>query len=86
MKQYFESVEESYPSIVSNVVRTSSRLQPQAVGIARCRLCTLPVTKDQLGIEGWEGNQDGERVLEDKYGLCYGCSRTMTPEAAALLP
>jgi cytoplasmic tRNA 2-thiolation protein 2 len=86
MKQYFESVEESYPSIVSNVVRTSSRLQPLAVGVARCKLCTLPVTKDQLGIDGWEGNQDGEEDLANNYGLCYGCSRTMTPESASLLP
>jgi cytoplasmic tRNA 2-thiolation protein 2 len=86
MMQYFESVEESYPSIVSNVVRTSSRLQPTSVGTQRCKLCTLPVTKGQLGIESWEGNQDTDEPLEDHLGLCYGCSRTMRSEAVALLP
>ncbi|RAL68532.1 hypothetical protein DID88_007259 [Monilinia fructigena] len=28
MAQYFESVEENFPSIVANVVRTSSKLKP----------------------------------------------------------
>jgi cytoplasmic tRNA 2-thiolation protein 2 len=86
MKQYFESVEESYPSIVSNVVRTSSRLRPLSVGTQRCKLCMLPVTKDQLGIESWEGNQDNDEPLDDHLGLCYGCSRTMNLEAVVLLP
>ncbi|KAF2665198.1 hypothetical protein BT63DRAFT_429127 [Microthyrium microscopicum] len=87
MKQYFESVEESYPSIVSNVVRTSTKLQPSVVGLRRCKLCTHPVTKEQLGIESWEGTQDSEKDPSgDKLELCYGCSRTIPESAIPLLP
>lgn len=87
MKQYFESAEEQYPSIVSNVVRTSGRLHPGIIGMQRCKLCTLPVTKDQLGIEGWEGIQEIEVSKTDgELGLCYGCSRSVPAEAISLLP
>jgi cytoplasmic tRNA 2-thiolation protein 2 len=87
MKQYFESAEDQYPSIVSNVVRTSTRLQPASIGIQRCNLCTLPVTIDQLGISSWEGIQEVEvNVLDCELGLCYGCSRDIPAEAVALLP
>jgi cytoplasmic tRNA 2-thiolation protein 2 len=87
LKQYFESVEQSYPSIVSNVVRTSNKLQPPLVGTKRCKLCTLPVTHNQLGISSWEGNQDTQNGgPHSHWGLCYGCSRSVTADAAALLP
>ncbi|KAF2421531.1 hypothetical protein EJ08DRAFT_491389 [Tothia fuscella] len=88
MRQYFESVEESYPSIVSNVVRTTSKLQaPLDANISLCKLCKLPVNDDKLGIHGWGGDQailtDAD---EDRLGLCYGCSRAVGREGAALLP
>jgi cytoplasmic tRNA 2-thiolation protein 2 len=87
MKQYFDSAEEQYPSIVSNVVRTSGRLHAGLIGAQRCKLCILPVTKDQLGIEGWEGIQEVEsRRIESKLELCYGCSRSVPVEALSLLP
>jgi cytoplasmic tRNA 2-thiolation protein 2 len=88
MKQYFESVEESYPSIVSNVVRTSGKLQaPPDPNVETCRLCRLPVDGDQLGIHGWGGDQaDLTDAAEDRLGLCYGCARSVTREAASLLP
>ncbi|KAJ4299751.1 Cytoplasmic tRNA 2-thiolation protein 2 [Kalmusia sp. IMI 367209] len=46
MKQYFESVEENFPSIVSNVVRTTGKLEatPSSAGTPRCDLCSMPVT------------------------------------------
>ncbi|KAL1635064.1 Cytoplasmic tRNA 2-thiolation protein 2 [Diplodia intermedia] len=37
MKQYFESVERDYPSIVANVVRTSSKLEPATTVDDRCQ-------------------------------------------------
>lgn len=86
MKQYSESIEDNYPNILSNVAKTSRKLfQPDSVAVRRCNLCKIPVTQDQLGIQGWAGNQDGEAQNVDAK-LCYGCSRTVPPEAAALLP
>lgn len=83
MAQYFESVEENYPSIVANVVRTSSKLKAPAVAdmSASCGLCRLPVSKDTDGIYGWGGDQSSHTrfaELESDHGiLCYGCARSI---------
>lgn len=90
MAQYFQSVEENYPSIVANVVRTSSKLQaPQAgADTLQCNLCDLPVEKGTDGIFGWGGDQSVDaRERDAAYHrnndrnpdgiLCYGCSRSV---------
>jgi cytoplasmic tRNA 2-thiolation protein 2 len=89
MSQYFESVEESYPSIVSNVVRTSNRLKaPEPTkNTPQCRICRLPVVVGTQGIHGWGGDQEEEpdsKIMEgsteDKANvdvLCYGCARSV---------
>ncbi|TVY58331.1 Cytoplasmic tRNA 2-thiolation protein 2 [Lachnellula cervina] len=82
MVQYFESVEENYPSIVANVVRTSSKLQSLTGNDNKeCGLCGLPVAEGTDGIYGWGGDQnsDSRPAREDgQYGvLCYGCSRSI---------
>lgn len=87
MTQYFESVEENYPSIVANVVRTSSKLKAPTAGTAEssasCGLCGLPVASGTDGIYGWGGDQSfdakptGLEAL-DRGVLCYGCSRSIT--------
>ncbi|KAG9230075.1 cytoplasmic tRNA 2-thiolation protein-like protein 2 [Amylocarpus encephaloides] len=82
MVQYFESVEENYPSIVANVVRTSSKLQSLPNQDTQgCGLCGLPVAKDTDGIHGWGGDQnsDSRSAMEDSHHgiLCYGCSRSI---------
>jgi len=63
MRQYFESVEREYPSIVANVVRTTGKLQAPEVREAeeRCELCEMP-----LGEEAPARSR-----------LCYGCIRTL---------
>ncbi|KAK3112592.1 Cytoplasmic tRNA 2-thiolation protein 2 [Teratosphaeriaceae sp. CCFEE 6253] len=67
MMQYFDSVEREYPSIVANVVRTTSKLQAIPLGEVEqmCELCEAPL----LG-------QAPERSR-----LCYGCIRIL-PRAA----
>ncbi|KAK2627269.1 hypothetical protein QTJ16_003235 [Diplocarpon rosae] len=81
MIQYFESVEENYPSIVANVVRTSSKLKPlKDDAAAGCGLCGLGVFEGTDGIFGWGGDQnsDSRPVRENDHGiLCYGCSRSI---------
>ena len=82
MVQYFESVEENYPSIVANVVRTSSKLKPLTTDdTAACGLCGLPVEEGTDGIFGWGGDQnpDSGPAREDEHHgiLCYGCSRSI---------
>ncbi|RMY46062.1 hypothetical protein D0865_09523 [Hortaea werneckii] len=64
MRQYFESVEQEYPSIVANVVKTTSKLQRVPVDEieAQCELCDVPL--------------DGE-VAPARSRLCYGCIRTL---------
>ena len=68
MQQYFSTVEEQYPSIVANVVRTSGKLiapltQPQMV---RCSFCDLPIIE--------EGDQNDLRRTTGQV-LCHGCRR-----------
>ena len=64
MRQYFSNVEESYPSIVANVVRTSNKLEaPQAAteknggGLVSCCICGLSYDAAVGGFGAWEGNQ-----------------------------
>jgi cytoplasmic tRNA 2-thiolation protein 2 len=82
MKQYFESVEENFPSIVANVVRTTGKLEATSSSSSspRCSLCHMPVTDGRFGIHGWGGDQQdgligsaGDHLL----GLCYGCTRSV---------
>lgn len=84
MSQYFESVEQNYPSIVANVVRTSSRLvAPLAdAKVGRvCHICRLPVAKGDEGLR-WSGEQEHPCELADSAtapsssSLCYGCARS----------
>lgn len=81
MKQYFESVEENFPSIVSNVVRTSGKLQVPATGASdpRCDLCDMPVPDGRFGIHGWGGYQQGglESSSKTSNNVCYGCTRSL---------
>ena len=82
MAQYFESVEENYPSIVANVVRTSSKLQPLTGDeSAACGLCGIPVSRGTDGIYGWGGDQNLDSRAAKAEGvdsiLCYGCSRSI---------
>ncbi|KAL8847441.1 MAG: hypothetical protein Q9221_007510 [Calogaya cf. arnoldii] len=88
MGQYFESVEQNYPSIVANVVRTSGRLAAppldnQQAGV--CHVCRLPLT---VGAEGlrWSGEQEAAASTicsngsRDMPKLCFGCARsTLNP-------
>jgi cytoplasmic tRNA 2-thiolation protein 2 len=82
MKQYFESVEENFPSIVSNVVRTTAKLKPPTVdaSVPRCDLCSMPVTENRFGIHGWGGDQQDlieSFATRDGPKLCYGCTRSV---------
>lgn len=88
MQQYFESVEENYPSVVSNVVRTTGKLHAAVSENARyCRLCKLPIAEDQLGIDGWGGHQGDTNTVRPKdRELCYGCARSIPENTVALLP
>lgn len=83
MAQYFETVEKDYPSIVANVVRTSSKLKPM-IGdeTTACSLCGLPVSEGTDGIFGWGGDQNSDSRVETENVngsgvLCYGCSRSI---------
>ena len=86
MTQYFASVEESYPSIVANVVRTGSKLLVPEVeeDSQRCGLCNMPVKKGEEGIYGWGGDQSSVSKAREGGGpsrtegvLCYGCERSI---------
>lgn len=83
MRQYFASVEQDYPSIVANVVRTSGRLvAPMESMAASCQICGLPL-EDVAG--AWAGNQEAPSAANevtstssnDSHPLCYGCLRTV---------
>ncbi|ROW13122.1 hypothetical protein VPNG_05993 [Cytospora leucostoma] len=76
MLRYFQDVEENYPSIVANVVRTTAKLERlgDEHGEACCGLCGMGL--DELGDERWRGEIGDDGGGE--YGrLCYGCQRAM---------
>ena len=81
MARYFESVEDSYPSIVTNVVKTSSKLQigTGSTALKPCKLCGFLIPEDARGIGTWEGNQDelNDEAFERIPELCYGCCRSL---------
>ena len=86
MSQYFESVEQNYPSIVANVVRTSSRLNFPTLSnrFKPCTVCGLPVGNGTQGLHGWGGDQaeqlnghvDSIATDVNDEALCYGCVRS----------
>ncbi|KAI9713107.1 MAG: cytoplasmic tRNA 2-thiolation protein 2 [Bogoriella megaspora] len=87
MTQYFESVEENYPSIVANVVRTTSRLEAPTIqdGAYKCRFCQMPIDEESLSAKAWGGYQEQPLFLDSdknagRNDFCYGCSRTMPPQ------
>ena len=67
-RQYFAGVEVDYPSIVANVVRTTSKLQPRSLSEVEqhCELCDMPL----------------EGQAPERSRVCYGCIRTM-PQISA---
>jgi cytoplasmic tRNA 2-thiolation protein 2 len=82
MTNYFESVEESFPSIVANVVRTSGKLSAHQPfdGGERCTICEMPITAGAGGLHGWGGDQGGIDPSSSNFHpvekLCYGCARS----------
>ena len=84
MADYFGSVEENFPSIVANVVRTSGKLKPAPAAKAQlvCALCGMNTTQESLGLHGWGGDQESNpaKYWSSEAGrpldqLCYGCAR-----------
>lgn len=74
MLRYFTDVEEKFPSIVANVVRTTAKLDRTASAEEErcCGLCGMGL--DMLGDQRWKGEMgDDEDPGEGR--LCYGCSR-----------
>jgi cytoplasmic tRNA 2-thiolation protein 2 len=67
-RQYFAGVEVDYPSIVANVVRTTSKLQPRSLSEVEqhCELCDMPL----------------EGQAPERSRVCYGCIRSM-PQISA---
>lgn len=86
MKEYFQSVEENFPSIVANVVRTSSKLQAGSAGSSArttaCSLCAMPydaniaddANEQQLELDDREESQ---AVGSGPAQFCYGCRQSM---------
>lgn len=63
MRQYFSSVEQDYPSVVANVVKTSGKLHllsPEDVTL-QCEICDAPLA--------------GQK--KERSRLCHGCVRTL---------
>ena len=81
MVRYFGTVEDNYPSIVSNVVKTGGKLRApeESQEWKRCKLCDLPVPSEALGVTGREGNSEKlvARANERMGVLCYGCCRSV---------
>lgn len=84
MSQYFESLEENFPSIVANVVRTSGKLAPRSVDLGHehaCDLCGLPIIDMEWGGEqsspGGPAMSVGTGETQSGRRCCPGCARTL---------
>lgn len=76
MAKYFADVEENYPSIVANVVRTTAKLS-RLDALERCGVCGM--TLDEQGDERWKGEigDDAGEQGASPSRLCYGCQRSV---------
>ncbi|KAL9630697.1 MAG: hypothetical protein Q9164_006289 [Protoblastenia rupestris] len=79
MREYFESVEENYPSIVTNVVKTTTKLKSHPID-SNARLCV--VCRHHIIDGEWCGDQQETptkitAVSKEFAVLCYGCARTL---------
>ena len=77
MTRYFESVEETYPAVVTNVVRTTGKLGRAETGEGEaCSVCGMVV--DERGDARWKGEIGAEARGEGEGPrLCYGCERSI---------
>ena len=85
MGRYFASVENNYPSIVTNVVRTANRLQAPEPSISNepCEMCGMP-HEAELGISLDKLGQPPDSLSDSPPGIatgsasrrsyCHGCS------------
>ncbi|KAJ4425040.1 Cytoplasmic tRNA 2-thiolation protein 2 [Gnomoniopsis sp. IMI 355080] len=75
MTRYFTDVEEKYPSIVANVVRTTAKLERTSSKEEErcCGLCGMGL--DTLGDQRWKGEM-GDDGNDGEERLCYACLRT----------
>lgn len=78
MTRYFREVEENFPSVVANVVRTTAKLARDEPS-ERCGLCGVAI--DAMGNETWAGemgdNTQEEAGTQRGKTLCYGCQRSV---------
>ncbi|XDG01157.1 hypothetical protein ABKA04_000772 [Annulohypoxylon sp. FPYF3050] len=85
LSRYFSTVEESYPSVVANVVRTTGKLSRNDGTPSEkttCGLCGAGL--DEQGDERWRGEIGPDSTEADGAGdglrksmLCYGCERSV---------
>ena len=81
MNHYFSSVEQNYPSIVTNVIKTSNKLMTDsAIGReARCAFCQMPQFKEEN--EKQEASEstpsDQHHKLAAYSEFCLGCKRML---------
>lgn len=89
MSQYFTSVEQNYPSIVTNVVRTASKLtfQPTTSTSQSCCVCGFPFVRES---DPWGGDQHNstshksEATPQNTQITCYGCAKSIENASASL--
>ncbi len=86
MEQYLGTVEQSYPSIVANVVRTAGKLcSPQCSELSpRCLLCNMVATNHRPEPDAQDGNDFQKSITYVSTAaqpvtapLCYGCARVL---------
>lgn len=74
MTRYFASVEDTYSGIVSNVVRTTGKLDRSSAD-GFCGSCGMPL--DEQGDSRWAGELGDDPGDGSGSQLCYGCKRSI---------
>ncbi|KAI0326630.1 hypothetical protein GY45DRAFT_1258698 [Cubamyces sp. BRFM 1775] len=101
-KDFIVGLEKDYPSTVSTIVRTCSKLAPKGEVSGKCILCGRPA---QRGVQEWKarisirdqppapGSTEPTRPIEAEPlqpslvpYLCYSCHTTLTSKSARPLP
>ncbi|KAL9100385.1 MAG: hypothetical protein Q9163_004228 [Psora crenata] len=77
--QFFESIEETYPSVVANVVRTLSKLKVAPIDdiVPLCGCCRHHIPNGVWGGDQREASSDVSTAPNEAPIVCYGCARTL---------
>ncbi|KAH9930086.1 uncharacterized protein B0H18DRAFT_995156 [Fomitopsis serialis] len=93
-REFITGLEKDYPSTVSTIVRTCTKVEPKGESAGLCVLCARPVQrgvqewKSRISIRSRDKSQDEPPPASTSLNphLCYACHTTMTSRSSRPAP